>query len=142
MKYPKHIKHDGHLYVAAQEIKFRLGNERFIHFTTADVGAEILRTNTILPNPATGEVLAVSLTYGEFDEELLLPEEISSHNEPAVAVIFTTSTIPVYGTPTKVVWDQPVKIENAQVMAAEHGANRIFDAPGSFPVETVVQYVP
>jgi hypothetical protein len=144
MKNTKYIRYQGHLYVAAGEQTIPLADETFVHFTTTDRAAQVLKDGKLLMDPpydkfGTDTVNAVSLTYGEFVPGTQITH-IQDADEPLVAIKFRTDTMPDYGYVEEVVWHTDVNLIDAQLVEAERAMDMLDASPMTIDAQTRITY--
>jgi hypothetical protein len=124
------------------EVKPRLNveDDTFVHFTSRSRAKQILETGKMLFDPpykkfGTDTVDAVSTTYG-IVEPLVQTDHSGSRateDDPLVAVVFQTDTIPCSGHPDEVKWLNDVVLRDAKIVSKEEGIALIAAAPYELP---------
>jgi hypothetical protein len=95
-----------------------LRDDLFIHFTPPERAEQILADGKLLMRPpykkfGIDAVTAVSAVWG-----MWLPAVQTTHSkrDDMVAIAFRTNTVPKYGHPEEVVWDQDVVLRDARIL--------------------------
>lgn len=100
-----------------------LSKDSFVHFTALSRGLQIIRDGKLkLENEHHGHgpvgVFAVSTTYGQ--QVPSVQHYIKNFSdEPMVAILFTTDTVPKVGFPEEVIWKEDVNLTSADMIKAE-----------------------
>lgn len=120
--------------------------DRFVHFTTEKRALQIGMTRKLLMNPpykkfGIDAVAAVSAVWGE-----PVPGVQTTHydrtapGERLVAVLFTTTTPPMYGHREEVIWERDVTLTSVRVVSLQKGMRILQQAPVSIDSDATVYY--
>lgn len=107
--------------------EMNLKDDYFIHFTPLYRAKQILKDKKLLLRPpykkfGTDYVNAVSTTYGRH-----VPEVQTTHikEQPIVAILFQTDTMPDRGYPEEVTWEQDVILKNPKIISKGAAVNML-----------------
>lgn len=127
--------------MGGEVIQSDVRDDHFIHFTTPERAAQIMKDGWLLINPphekfGTDTVNAVSTLYGEY-----VPAVQTLHLEDdVVTVMFSTDTRPEYGHVEEVVWKKDVKLRNPMLVQMNEAIFLINKSPAELGEQDMVVY--
>ena len=122
-----------------------VGRDSFVHFTPRSRARQILESGKLLANPPHEKfgiegVQAISLGYGAHVPEVQTTHVKEDPEDPLVAVVFQTSTVPEHGHVEEVSWGGDVGLRDARVVGADEARGMLERAPRRISEDDMVVY--
>jgi hypothetical protein len=121
--------------------------DTFVHFTTRSRAEAVVASGKLMMNPPYSKfggdaVYAISTTFGEVVKGTQTSHTPVTKDDPLVAVVFKTSTIPDYAFVEEVVWHEDVRLHGAKIVPATKGFQMVKSSPEKLGEDEVVTYKP
>ena len=125
--------------------KADVGSDSFVHFTPRSRAQQIMDSGKLLANPPHKKfgiegVQAISLGYGKSVPGTQTQHIETDKDDPLVAVVFRTKTVPQHGYVEETIWDNDVGLHDARIVESGEALGMLENAPSRIDGDDMVTY--
>lgn len=122
-----------------------LSVDTFVHFTTKSRAQQIVESRKLLMQPPYEKfggdaIYAVSTVFGKVVPGTQTTHTKATQEDPLVAILFKTRTIPDRAYIEEVLWDRDMDLQGAKVVSAGKGLSMIKSSPVKISDQDMVVY--
>ncbi len=124
-----------------------LQSDTFVHITLKSRAEQIVASHKLLMHPPYEKfggdaIYAISTVYGKFVSGVQATHLKATKEDPFVAVVFKTNTLPDSGFIEEVSWHKDVDIQEARIVSMSRGLSMIKSSPVEIGDQDMVTYDP